>query len=57
MKNDLLQACISGTPRDLYINESLTPGRAKVLFTLRLAKRRFPDKIAACGSHDGRVYG
>lgn len=56
MKDSILQACKTSKPQDLYINESLTPGRAKILFTLRSAKRRFPGKVAACGSHDGRVY-
>lgn len=53
---DLLVACRTVKPQNIYINENLTPGRANILYTLRQAKKRFPGKLAACGSQDGRVY-
>lgn len=54
-KRDLLVACKTSKPPNLFINESLVPRRSHVLYLLRQAKRRFP-KIAACGSHNGRVF-
>lgn len=43
-------------PVDLFINDNLTKNRSKFLYVLRQAKRRRPDIIAGCGSHDGRVF-
>ena len=40
----------------LYTNESLTPKRRSILFTLRQMKKKFPDLVKGCTSQDGRVY-
>ena len=55
-KRDLIQACKTSKPDQLYINDNLTPTRSEILYALRRAKRRFPDKIGACGSLGGRVF-
>ena len=55
-KEDILRAFRTSKPSEFYANENLTPGRSKVLFALRRAKRRFPQLISGCGSRDGRVY-
>lgn len=56
LKHDLLKACKTVKPRNIFINESLTRTRNVALYGLRQAKKRFPDKIDGCGSSDGRVY-
>ena len=40
----------------LYTNESLTPKRSSILFTLRQMKKKFPDLVKGCTSQDGRVF-
>ena len=40
----------------LFTNESLTPKRRTILFTLRQMKKKFPDLVKGCTSQDGRVY-
>lgn len=55
LKRDLLQASRSLKPENFYVNESLTPKRNAFLQTLRIAKRRFPEKISGCSSQDGKV--
>jgi hypothetical protein len=55
LKESILHACRSLRPSDLYINESLTRTRSTILYVLRNAKKRFPDKIDGCGSVGGRV--
>ena len=55
-KHKIFTACKSVQPQNLYINESLIPARAYVLYLLRKAKRVHSDKISACGSYNGRVY-
>lgn len=55
-KKDLIQSCKRAKPSGLYINESLTQARTKILYALRQAKRSFPGRIDGCGSHDGRIY-
>lgn len=56
LKNDLLQSARRVKPQGLFLNENLTPGRSSLLYVLRRAKKSHPEKIDACGSHDGRVY-
>ena len=55
IKNDLLRACKTVKPPNLYMNESLVPRRAHILYLLRRAKRRYTE-ISACGSTNGRIY-
>ena len=40
----------------LFTNESLTPKRSKILYTLRQMKKKFPDLVKGCTSQDGRIY-
>ena len=55
-KYDLITACKHTKPPNLFINENLTPTRNNILFSLRRAKKKFPNIVAACSSHDGKVY-
>ena len=40
----------------LFSNESLTPKRRSILYTLRQMKKKFPALIKGCTSQDGRIY-
>ena len=55
-KKDIVSAFRSVKPSNLYANDDLTPHRSKLLYLLRVAKRKFPNKILACGSMDSNVY-
>lgn len=55
-KRDILHACRSVRPPDLFANEDLTSERSKILFALRQAKKKSPLKVSGCGSRDGSVY-
>ena len=55
-KYDLITACKQTKPPNLFINENLTPTRNNILFSLRCAKKKFPNIVAACSSHGGKVY-
>ena len=55
LKHDLITACKKYKPPNIFINESLTPTRNSIFFTLRQAKKKYPNKIAACSTHDGKV--
>ena len=55
-KDDLIRTCKRAKPNKLFMNEDLIPTRATILFTLRRAKRRFPEIVDGCGSHGGQVY-
>ena len=55
-KRDLLSACRTVKPSGLYINESLTPARSKLLYSLRQLKKQFPTTVDGCGSQNGRIY-
>ena len=55
-KQELLKACRTVKPRNLFISESLTRVRGTALFGLRQAKKKYPDVIAGCGSYDVKVY-
>lgn len=54
LKKDILDACRQLKP-EMYVNESLTPTRNTIMYVLRKAKRKCPDKISGCISIDGRV--
>ena len=56
VKRDLVTACRTAKPPNLYVNESLTKTRSTVLFGLRQAKKKHPNVVAGCGSADGRVF-
>ena len=55
-KHDVMKAWKTVRPRNLFVNESLTRNRSTLMYGLRQAKKRFPDKVAGCGSFDGKVY-
>ena len=55
-KHDLLRACKSVKPPNLFINDSLTPIRNSILYGLRQAKKKHPSRISGCGSIDGRIF-
>ena len=55
-KNDIIHAVRIVKPTDLYANDNLTTERSRILFALRHAKRRYPQHLSGCGSHDGRVF-
>ena len=55
-KKNILQSCRRVKPTGFFVNESLSPNKAAILYCLRRAKRKFPSKIDGCGSQDGRVY-
>ena len=55
VKTDILNSCKQVRPQNFYANESLTPIRSKILYVLRQAKRRHPEKIASCNTIDGKI--
>ena len=56
IKYDLRRAARTVKPANIFINDNLVPRRAKILRVLRAAKKKFPNKISACGSYNGRVF-
>lgn len=55
-KNYILQACKTVKPPSMFVNDHLTPTRARILFALRQARRRKPNIVSGCGSVSGSVY-
>ena len=58
LKKDLIFAS-KNAPRNgppLYINESLTAPRNRILFILRKIRKSHPSIVTGCSSFDGRVY-
>jgi len=53
-KSAVLKACRKCKP-DIFINESLTPTRRRIMFVLRNVKKKFPGKISSCRSFGGNV--
>ena len=51
-KYDLITACKQTKPPNLFINENWN----NILISLRCAKKKFPNIVAACSSHDGKVF-
>ena len=56
VKRDLMIACKTTKPPNLFVNESLTRTRSTVLFGLRQARKKHPNIIDGCGSSDGKVF-
>lgn len=56
LKHDLMKACKTVRPNNIYINENLTKTRSTALYAIRQAKKKYPEKISGCSSFDGRVY-
>ena len=56
-KKELLQAAKEQhSTSPIYINESLTPKRSTILYTLRQIKKAHPSLVTGCTSIDGRVF-
>ena len=43
-------------PASLYVNESLTPTRKTIFYTLRQMRRNHPEIVRGCTSIDGRIF-
>ena len=56
IKTDLLAASRRSKPRDLFVNESLTPQRQTISYVLRKAKQQFPLIISGSTSFDGKPH-
>lgn len=52
----LFSAARTKRPVNLYINESLTPTRRKILYALRQIKKAHPNIVSGCTSQDGKVF-
>ena len=55
-KVDILAACKTVKPSGLFVNESVIPKRSNILYCLRQAKKKFPNKVAACRTMDMKVF-
>ena len=56
-KRELLRAAKEqNSTSPIYINESLTPKRSTILYTLRQVKKAHPSLVTGCTSIDGRVF-
>lgn len=53
-KREILNACRRCKPA-FYINEYLIPSRASIMYVLRKAKKKFPNKIGNLRSNDGSI--
>ena len=56
IKRDVLSSCRTIKPMNLFSNDDLTPMKSTILYALRQCKKRFPLKVAGCGSRDSRVF-
>ena len=56
IKRDIISSCRTLKPANLFANDDLTPMKSSILYTLRQCKKRFPTKVAGCGSRDSRVF-
>jgi len=56
LADDIVRSSRMAKPPKFFINESLTPLRSNILYTLRQMKRSQPESIVAVGSHGGSVY-
>ena len=56
LKYDLISASKSIKPMNIYINENPTPTKNNILFVLRLTRRKYPNIVSGCSTHDGKVY-
>ena len=43
-------------PQQLYVNESLSPTRKTIYYTLRQIRRAHPELLAGCSTFDGKIY-
>ena len=55
-KHQLVSAARRMRPSNLFVNESLTAPRRKILHVLRMMKRSHPNLLNGCSSYDGNIY-
>ena len=55
-KTDILNACRTVKPSNLYVSDDLIPVRSNIQYALRQLKKKRTERIAYCGSIEGRVY-
>ena len=55
LKYDILSACRKIRPK-FYINESLTPVRSSIMYTLRKIRKKHPSKLLFCRASEGNVF-
>ena len=56
IRNYVLSGAKSVKPANVFVNEYLTPVRAKLLSAAKKVKRAAPQYISAVGSRDGRIF-
>ena len=56
LKNSITMSSKKVKPFDLYVNENLTPTRAKIMCLIRKMRKENPSKLDGIGTHEGRVY-
>ena len=56
LRRDILMSAKKMKSNGLYVNENLTPARAKILYCLRQVRRACPGGVNSCGSLNGRIY-
>ena len=56
MKREIILACRNQKPADLYVNESLTPLRQKIVGALSRARKRPGSKVTGLTTIDGRIF-
>ena len=56
IKRDIISSCRTVKPEGLFANDDLTQLKSSILYALRQCKKKFPSKVAGCGSRDSRVF-
>ena len=56
LKYDVLNKAKRSKPQGLYVSESLTPMKQKIVRIIRNAKRSHPDIISGYSTSDGTIY-
>ena len=55
-KKNIYLAARTAKVQNLYVNESLTPTRQKILYALRQIRRAHPNLLTGSSTFDGKVY-
>ena len=56
VKYSIRHSCRSLRPKDLFVNESLTPVRNQIFKTLRYIRKQHNDIVTGCGTSDGKIF-
>ena len=56
LKNSIIMSSKKVKPIDLYVNENLTPTRAKIMSLIQKMRKENPSKLDGIGTREGRVY-